>query len=243
MTGWWGWLAAAAGLVLLPRQAGARAVVAADPRHRAASGATSRQRWPGLVLAAALALLAAAVAGAPAALPVLLLAGLLQRQQHRRAGSPAADQRSVALVLDLLAAALAAGSPPERAIAAVADSVETYGSLSMRAAVAPIAMVGRLLQLGSDPIVAWARLDREPGLGTVGTAGRRCAHSGARLATALTDAAAGLRAEHRDRMIARAQRTGVWSLLPLGCCFLPAFVCLGVVPVVLGVAGQVVHGG
>ena len=34
-------------------------------------------------------------------------------------------------------------------------------------------------------------------------------------------------------------RNMVWSLLPLGCCFLPAFVCLGVIPVIIGVAGQV----
>jgi pilus assembly protein TadC len=43
--------------------------------------------------------------------------------------------------------------------------------------------------------------------------------------------------------VARAERVGVWTLLPLGCCFLPAFVCLGVLPVVLGVAGQVLGRG
>jgi hypothetical protein len=43
--------------------------------------------------------------------------------------------------------------------------------------------------------------------------------------------------------LARAERVGVWSLLPLGCCFLPAFVCLGVVPMILGVAGKVLPGG
>jgi hypothetical protein len=31
----------------------------------------------------------------------------------------------------------------------------------------------------------------------------------------------------------------VWVLAPLGLCFLPAFVCLGVVPLVLGIAGDV----
>jgi pilus assembly protein TadC len=34
----------------------------------------------------------------------------------------------------------------------------------------------------------------------------------------------------------------VWSLLPLGLCFLPAFACLGVLPVILGVAGEVFGG-
>jgi pilus assembly protein TadC len=35
------------------------------------------------------------------------------------------------------------------------------------------------------------------------------------------------------------RRAGVWVLAPLGLCFLPAFVCLGVVPLVLGIAGEV----
>ena len=34
-------------------------------------------------------------------------------------------------------------------------------------------------------------------------------------------------------------KAGVWVLAPLGVCFLPAFVCLGVVPLVLGIAGNV----
>jgi pilus assembly protein TadC len=42
--------------------------------------------------------------------------------------------------------------------------------------------------------------------------------------------------------LSKAERVGVWSLLPLGLCFLPAFVCLGVVPVILGVAGEVFAG-
>jgi hypothetical protein len=35
---------------------------------------------------------------------------------------------------------------------------------------------------------------------------------------------------------ADVRRAGVWVLAPLGLCFLPAFVCLGVVPLVLGIA-------
>jgi hypothetical protein len=35
------------------------------------------------------------------------------------------------------------------------------------------------------------------------------------------------------------QRAGVWVLAPLGACFLPAFVCLGVAPLVLGIAADV----
>jgi pilus assembly protein TadC len=34
-------------------------------------------------------------------------------------------------------------------------------------------------------------------------------------------------------------RAGIRLLAPLGACFLPAFLCLGVVPLVLGIAADV----
>jgi pilus assembly protein TadC len=103
----------------------------------------------------------------------------------------------------------------------------------------PISVVGRLLWLGTEPEQAWAMLAELPGLAPLAAAGRRCADSGARLAGALADTAEQLRHRQLQRALGRAQRAGVWVLLPLGCCFLPAFVCIGIVPVVIGIAGQV----
>ncbi len=40
-----------------------------------------------------------------------------------------------------------------------------------------------------------------------------------------------------------AERAGVLIAGPLGLCFLPAFLCLGIVPVVLGLAGRLLGGG
>ncbi len=159
-----------------------------------------------------------------------------------RSQRPELDRGSTAFVLDLIAAALAAGLPVEAAIGAVDASVNRFGDAPLRTAIAPFSLVARLLALGSDPVRAWTELESAAGLGPIAAAGRRCAHSGARLAGALTEAAGELRDLHRQRLLARAQRTGVWALLPLGLCFLPAFVCLGVVPVVAGVAGQVFGG-
>jgi hypothetical protein len=50
------------------------------------------------------------------------------------------------------------------------------------------------------------------------------------------------RARRREVREAEAaiRRAGVWVLAPLGACFLPAFVCLGVAPLVLGIAADVV---
>ena len=43
--------------------------------------------------------------------------------------------------------------------------------------------------------------------------------------------------------VAAAERAGVLIAGPLGLCFLPAFVCLGIVPVVAGLAGDIFGGG
>jgi pilus assembly protein TadC len=99
--------------------------------------------------------------------------------------------------------------------------------------------VGRLLRLGAEPAAGWATLTEVGCYRSVAVAGQRCADSGARLAGALRAGAAELRAQRRDAAVAKAERVGIWSLLPLGLCFLPAFVCIGVVPVVIGVASPI----
>ncbi|NUT53875.1 MAG: secretion system protein, partial [Saccharothrix sp.] len=58
-------------------------------------------------------------------------------------------------------------------------------------------------------------------------------------AGAAADLAAQARAEVADEAEARAQRAAVLVAGPLALCFLPAFLCLGVVPVVIGIVGSV----
>jgi pilus assembly protein TadC len=70
----------------------------------------------------------------------------------------------------------------------------------------------------------------------------RSASSGASLASVAADTAAEVRAAARDLAAARGQRASVLITGPLGLCFLPAFLALGVVPVVIGLAaGLAVH--
>jgi pilus assembly protein TadC len=173
------------------------------------------------------------------ALPAGVAAWAVTRRQLGRQRPPAPEPRAVAFILDLIGCSLLAGAPPEHAIAAVSATAAQYGTAELRRAVEPLRVVGRMLALGSDPMRAWELLESVEGLGPVAAAGRRCADSGARLAGALTAAAVELRVREQDAAVARAERIGVWALLPLGCCFLPAFVCIGVVPVIAGVAGQV----
>jgi pilus assembly protein TadC len=63
------------------------------------------------------------------------------------------------------------------------------------------------------------------------------------MADATAEAAADLRVRADDAAAAAGERAGVMVSGPLGLCFLPAFVCLGIVPVVIGLAGSVLNGG
>lgn len=232
-----GWLALAAALLLAPvRAAGGPA------RHRSKRADTARSGALPWVAAAALAVTAVLLGGRVGALLAAPLAVGGAWSVGRRSGSRAADRppepRSAAFLLDLLASALAGGAPPELAIDGMTEAVRQHGTDSLRRAAEPLSRVGRLLRLGGDPAAAWASLQAVPGYEPVADCGRRCASSGARLAGALAGVAGELRARRQSEALAKAERVGVWSLLPLGLCFLPAFVCLGVVPVLLGMAGQ-----
>jgi len=69
----------------------------------------------------------------------------------------------------------------------------------------------------------------------------RSAASGGALAGALVRAAEAARAAQEAEARVRAHRAGVLVVLPVGLCFLPAFVLVGVVPVVAGVLADVLR--
>ncbi|WP_306372050.1 type II secretion system F family protein, partial [Nocardia sp. CC216A] len=103
-----------------------------------------------------------------------------------------------------------------------------------------------LLALGADPAVAWERAGAgvcDAAVTALTRLARRSARSGASLAVAVGELAQQRRGEVEDAAAARAERAGVLISGPLGLCFLPAFVCLGIVPVVIGLAGRVMAGG
>jgi pilus assembly protein TadC len=67
----------------------------------------------------------------------------------------------------------------------------------------------------------------------------RSHHSGAALASALERVAGDLRADRIIAADAAARRAGTLIVLPLGLCFLPAFVLAGLIPVIVAVLGDV----
>ncbi|MEU0544844.1 type II secretion system F family protein [Nocardia sp. NPDC005978] len=165
-----------------------------------------------------------------------MLAG---ERSARPAKSAPVDPLEIAGALDLFAACLTAGLPAAAAAGAVAPTApEPLGSVLRRAA--------DLLALGADPVTAWEQATAgcpDESVGALARMARRSARSGAGLATAVTELAQRRRAAAEDAAAARAERAGVLIGGPLGLCFLPAFVCLGIVPVVIGLAGRVLGGG
>lgn len=154
-----------------------------------------------------------------------------------RAGTPdeagaerAALVRELPGACDLLAVCLAAGIPVGGALTAVAEAVPA--PLGPR-----LAAVARLYRLGAEPRRAWA--GAPPDLAPLGRVLTRAEEGGSAAAPALRVLAGDHRATVRAATEAAVRRAGVWVLAPLGLCFLPAFVALGVVPLVLGIVEDV----
>ena len=171
--------------------------------------------------------------------PVVGLATIAIAEVALRRRAPEArarDLRRAAVDLpiatDLLGAALLAGTPPESAARVVGTAIG--GALGDR-----LVSCAEELRQGTAPAQAWRYLTDLPGGERLVRAAVRSADSGAALTGALARVADDLRSARDAVAEARARRVGVFAVLPLGLCFLPAFVLAGVVPVVVAVLGDV----
>lgn len=134
------------------------------------------------------------------------------------AGTSAVDD--LAFDLDLVAVCLQAGLPVDRALD---HAVRASGDRSGLAHIARSARLGLAGDTGGE------RTELSAVIAVI----RFSSRTGVALAPLLQAHADELRrSEHRRRQIAAA-RLGVMLVMPLGVCVLPAFVLLGVVPVLL----------
>ncbi|MEU6577110.1 type II secretion system F family protein [Streptomyces sp. NPDC046805] len=148
----------------------------------------------------------------------------------------AAAARRLPLAADLLAACIAAGAGPVLAAQAVGEALG--GPVGEG-----LARGSAELRLGGEPADAWSRLASLPGAGALARLLRRADESGLPAAVPVARLAADARAEWARTATARARRAAVMVTAPVGLCFLPAFIAIGVVPVVIGLAGGVMGGG
>jgi pilus assembly protein TadC len=148
------------------------------------------------------------------------------------------DPLAIASSLDVFAACLSSGMAVGHAAKATAPSApRPLAEVLDRAA--------DLLALGAEPATAWTTPDiaGDDHAAALCRLARRSAGSGSALAQAVSELAEQSRRDAADAARATAERASVLIAGPLGVCYLPAFVCLGIVPVVVGLAGDVLQSG
>jgi len=150
------------------------------------------------------------------------LARLEPAATRQRAAQIAGD---LPLAVDLLAACLRVGRPPQQALATVATAIR--GPLAEL-----FTEVAHHLALGADPMDAWSHLRSEPACAPFARAIDRSLRSGAPLSKTLEHLADDTRQAHHHAADQRARAIESRTALPLGLCFLPAFVLLSIVPTI-----------
>lgn len=202
------------------------------PAVRLRLGSDGARRW--LVAGAAGTSIGVLVGGAVGAgLGIAVAVGVVRVLRLADADGQAARTallRDLPGACDLLGVCLGAGVPVVGALAAVGEATPAPLGPELRA-------VAALYRMGAEPRRAWAGIP--PELAALGRVMVRAGESGSTVAPALRALAADSRAAARAATEAAVRRAGVWVLAPLGLCFLPAFVCLGVLPLILGIAGDV----
>ncbi len=168
--------------------------------------------------------------------------GLWQWRRRQAAGDTGAERdaataaRQLPLAADLLAACIAAGASPVIASQAVGEALS--GPVGER-----LARAAAEVRLGGEPADAWRRLAALPGAGPLARLLERADESGLPAAGPVARLAAEARADWARTATARARRAAVLITAPVGLCFLPAFIAVGVLPVVIGLAGGAAGGG
>ena len=146
------------------------------------------------------------------------------------------DPLAIAATFDVFAACLSSGM-----------AVATAGAVTAPTAPAPLLRVlGRaaeLLALGADAAAAWpTEVGADRHVEALTRLARRSSASGAALAQGVAELAEQYRQDAGDAARAAGERASVLIAGPLGACYLPAFLCLGVIPVVYGLARDVLAG-
>ncbi|MER7170086.1 type II secretion system F family protein [Streptomyces mesophilus] len=196
------------------------------------------RRWAPAV---SVACLAYAVVGGAAGLMFAGVAGLgvwhwwSRKAPPSDAGRTEQAGRQLPLAADLLAACVAAGAGPAEAASAVGESLG--GPVGER-----LVGVATELRLGGEPEQCWGRLASIPEAAALARCLQRATSSGAPAADQVARVASDCRERAARSALTRAHRASVMVTAPVGLCFLPAFLVLGVVPVVVGLAGEILQG-
>ncbi len=140
----------------------------------------------------------------------------------------------LAAELELYLACVRAGLVPQQAVATVAGCASSASKQAWT-------RTATMLDLGIAAQQAWAPLASLQGLEEVTTVAHASARTGASMEPGLSSIAQQLRAGAKAHATATAERAGVLIALPLTLCFLPAFFTLGLAPVLLALASEILN--
>lgn len=228
----WALVALAVVLVPVPAVANARQPICGDIGKR-------DTRLPPLNIIAAVAVVLGSLGMVPMpwSLVVAAIGGYLAHRYMPTEFSRDEERRALALArslpdaIDLLAAVLRAGLTDTDAVALVADAVPgQLGELLSR--------VARHRAFGATAAQAWRTVRDEPALAELSSVMARNADTGSPVAPILDRVAADARRDYYSTAQGAARAAAVRAVIPLAACFLPAFVLLGVVPIVASLVSE-----
>lgn len=140
-------------------------------------------------------------------------------------------QRDLPFAVHLLAGLVASGAEVAAAMHDVAEAIGGPVAVEWR-------FIRRELAISGDPVLVWRRVGDVEGLQGMGLAMARSFDSGAPVTDTLARLAEDLTDRARHELEARVRTIEVRAAGPLGVCFLPAFVILGVLPAVVSMFSQ-----
>ena len=161
--------------------------------------------------------------GGGAATVVWVLLDRAESPEARRHREQA--ERDLPDVVQLLGVALASGTP-------LSGAVHLVARVRPGPAADAVAAAERRLSLGL-PWEGGEQAPHGPGFARLGRALTRSMRSGAPIADTVARLSTELAAQRRLAVADRARTVGVRAAVPLGVCLLPAFILLGIVPVVV----------
>lgn len=216
---------------LLPRQAEKATSVSHSPAgsvgHAALSGRRARVAAAVLVAALGAWMLGGTVGvvGGPA-IAVAAWVGLGRFEPAHSVRAREEKVRALPLAAELLAAAVSAGSP-------TVPAAETVGAAVRGPLGAALTAAAASARVGVAPSAAWLALaDDDVALRPLARALAGAALRGASPVAVLERVALDARDTARWAAEARVRSLGARAAAPLGLCFLPAFVLVGIVPLV-----------
>lgn len=157
--------------------------------------------------------------------PLMAVVGGGRLTRTRHVGSVGPEE--LADTVELLAVCLSAGAPMRHAL-------EVVTSVQGIATAASLSKVVGLLTMGIPEQQAWQELVNDDVWGPVARDVARSARSGTSLVEVLHAHADEARLVAEETALQKGRTAGVRSVIPLVACFLPAFILVGVVPIIAG---------